>query len=81
MGPNSRPFSIYQTAKTSQKPIIMSLRFFGLLKMRTNTMRNSAHHLLKTDLVILQFYQNNERAWYYFLVLTIYPITNWEWSS
>ena len=47
LDPKSRPFSIYQPTVINQRPILMSLRFFGLLKMSTETIEKWKHHLIK----------------------------------
>ena len=49
LGPKSRPFLIYQTTAINQKPIIMRLGFFTVLKVCSKTIKNSKHHLLKIN--------------------------------
>lgn len=49
LGSKFRPFSIYQHTLISQKPFIISLWFFTLLKVRIEAIKNSKHHQLKVN--------------------------------
>ena len=47
LGPKFRPFLIHEPVATNQKPNILSLSIFDLLKICTDMITKCKHHLIK----------------------------------
>ena len=72
LGPKFRPSLVYYLIAINQKPPIMSLSFFTLLKVWSETIKNNKYRLLKlTDHILLSFYQNHQKSWNRVPIFTI----------